>query len=158
MANPLQSLNENFFYNSMLARALVQLLPANDRPNFRYWLYKLHEINGPPEQMSIRNDYMWFMLLMLQSKRITEPFKNEPTQGELKPLRNVLPPKIYEEILTCSDQNMSWLEQAGDTLNLTELEKAQDPPSSPPAQFLDNQPVPRDGIICYMAAFSDHDY
>lgn len=53
---------------------------------------------------------------------------------------------------------MSWLEQAGDTLNLTELEKAQEPPSSPPSQFLDNQPVPRDGIICYLAAFSDHDY
>lgn len=61
-----------------------------DRPNFRYWLYKLHEIDGSPEQMSIRNDYMWFMLLMLQSKRIAEPFKNEPPQGELKPLRQIL--------------------------------------------------------------------
>lgn len=30
-------------------------------------------------------------------------------------------------------------------------------PQCRPAQFFHIQPVPQDGIICYMAAFSDHE-
>lgn len=40
MANPIQALNENFFYNSMLARALVQLMPITGR----YFVYLLDHL------------------------------------------------------------------------------------------------------------------
>lgn len=38
MANPIQALNENFFYNSMLARALVQLMPISGKYHLPIYL------------------------------------------------------------------------------------------------------------------------
>ncbi|KAB0802060.1 hypothetical protein PPYR_04246 [Photinus pyralis] len=154
MANPVQALNDNFFYNSMLARALVPLIPTNFRTPIRHWLDKLHDMDKTMEEMAVRNDYMWFLLLMLQSKKVTEPFSNIPPP-ELKPLRKILAPAVYEEILTATDQNMAWLDNVNE--HNTER-KLPEPISSLPSQFLDNQPLPQNGIICYMAAFSDHDF
>ncbi|KAF5295132.1 hypothetical protein FQA39_LY13283 [Lamprigera yunnana] len=154
MANPVQALNENFFYNSMLARALVPLLPALNRTAIRMWLDKLHEMDNTPEEMTIRNDYMWFLLLMLQSKKVTDPFNNAPPH-ELSPLATKLSRKVYEEILTATDQNMSWLDRADESVR---KEKKPKPVTSHPSQFLDSQPVPKNGIMCYMAAFSDQDF
>ncbi|KAK4882892.1 hypothetical protein RN001_006211 [Aquatica leii] len=154
MANPVQALNDNFFYNSMLARALVPLLPALNRSPIRMWLDKLHEMDSSPEEMGIRNDYMWFLLLMLQSKKVSEPFSNAPPH-ELQPLRTILSPKVYEEILSATDRNMSWLEHVNENVNSNQKPTRV---SSHPAKFFENQPLPKNGIICYMAAFSDHDF
>lgn len=67
------------------------------------------------------------------------------------------PPRLYEEILTASDQNnMSWLDQV-DSEAVGGGAGRSDTISAPPAAFLNNQPVPKAGFMCYMAAFSDHD-
>lgn len=90
MTNPVQSLNENFVYNSLIARALVPLMPASNRSSLRLWILKLHEIDGETEILKIRNEYMWFLLLVLQTKRITPPFTTDPPKGELQELRDIL--------------------------------------------------------------------
>lgn len=90
MANPIQSLNENFVYNSMLARALIQLLPNHEKATIRAWLDKLHQMEGSPDEMNNRNEYMWFLLLMLQNKKVTVPFNRSPPTGVLRPLRDIL--------------------------------------------------------------------
>ncbi|XP_017774200.1 PREDICTED: uncharacterized protein LOC108560970 [Nicrophorus vespilloides] len=159
MANPVLSLNENFMYNSMLARALLQLVSVTERDILQLWLDKLHEMDENSDEMSIRNEYMWFLLLQLQNKRIIQPFNKSPPNLKLKPLKNVLPQHVYEEVLTSTEQNMSWLGQAGEEPSSKETDdNIADPPSSLPCMFLQNQPTPRNGIICYFAAFSDQDY
>lgn len=110
MANPIQALNENFFYNSMLARALVQLMPISgkltqimnteklientiERQTIRAWLEQLHRMDADSDEMTIRNDYMWFLLLMLQNKKLRSPFSKMPPR-ELRPIRDVVVRKI----------------------------------------------------------------
>lgn len=90
MANPVQALNENFVYNSLIARSLVPLMPASDRPQLRLWIQKLHEVDGDTDILKIRNEYMWFLLLVLQSNRVTQPFTTDPPKGELQVLKNIL--------------------------------------------------------------------
>lgn len=91
MANPLHALDENFFYNSMLARALVAVIPEPERLVIRIWLDKLHEITEVHgNEKAIRNEYMWFLLLQLQNKHITVPFKTHPPHSELRPLQDIL--------------------------------------------------------------------
>ncbi|GJQ69490.1 hypothetical protein Trydic_g6595 [Trypoxylus dichotomus] len=161
MASPSKALNENFAYNSMLARALIQLIPAHEREVVRVWLNKLHVMDRHAAEMKIRNEYMWFLLLMLQNKRLQPPFSRIPPGGELRPLNEVLAPDIYEDVLMTTDEQTSeWLENPCNLESSCKeifTSEAHAYPSTHPAEFLENQPKPRNGIICYVAAFSDHD-
>ncbi|KAJ8919144.1 hypothetical protein NQ315_012129 [Exocentrus adspersus] len=151
---PLQTnpLDENFFYNSMLAKALVQLIPPNERVILKAWFDKLLELCKTPTEKELRNEYMWFILLMLQCQKVREPFNSMPPR-ELVPLRDAVPTKIYEEVLVANDDNMAWL----DNLDVTQGEKRVRFTNSPPSAFFNNQPVPHEGIICYISAFSDRE-
>lgn len=61
-------------------------------------------------------------------------------------------------MVNAADQGASWIDQmtAKDDGDATTAKP--EAISCPPAQFLNNQPIPQNGIICYLAAFSDHDY
>ncbi|KAK9758801.1 protein of unknown function (DUF4485) [Popillia japonica] len=158
MASPSKALNENFAYNSMLARALVQLIPAHDRETVRIWFNKLHVMDRSAEDMKRRNEYMWFLLLMLQNKRLQPPFNKSPPGGELRPLNEIISPDIYEDVLMSSDdQSATWLDTAcnmDQTCKDVYTSEDQHFPSTHPAEFLNNQPLPQNGIICYVAAFA----
>lgn len=54
------------------------------------WLQKLTETDGEPEELTTRNEYMWFLLLTLQNRKITVPFSSEPPSGPLRPLKEFL--------------------------------------------------------------------
>lgn len=41
------------------------------------------------DEMTLRNDYMWYLLLMLQNKKLSTPFDHEPPR-ELKPIRDIV--------------------------------------------------------------------
>lgn len=41
------------------------------------------------EEMTLRNDYMWFLLLMLQNKKLSPPFDRMPPR-ELRPIRDIV--------------------------------------------------------------------
>lgn len=61
-----------------------------------------------------------------------------------------------------TDQETSWIEQViskqdSDSENDEASSKLQ-AISSPPAEFFKNQPVPKNGIICYFVVFSDYNY
>ncbi|KAL3279264.1 hypothetical protein HHI36_016776 [Cryptolaemus montrouzieri] len=151
-----QGLNENFFYNSMLARALLQILPFRDRRSVRLWLDKLADMDNNDEEVTLRHEYMWFLLLMLETKQIREPFDRFPPK-DLVPLKDAVPRNIYEDVLLWNDQTSFSAEACKDP-NAESIE-AGGPPAktSSPAKFLASQPWPRNGVICYLAAFSDRD-
>lgn len=60
--------------------------------------------------------------------------------------------------MNASDQGASWIDQMTSKEDGDTAPPKPDTISAPPAQFFSNQPVPKNGIICYLAAFSDHDY
>lgn len=86
MASPITALNEHFMYNLRLAKALQQLLSPTDRKMIELWFDKLAEMDKTTDQVVIRSDYMWFILLMLQNKKVREPFTKLPPHN-LVPLK-----------------------------------------------------------------------
>lgn len=46
-------------------------------------------MDADSEEMTLRNDYMWFLLLMLQNKKLSAPFDKMPP-SELRPIRDIV--------------------------------------------------------------------
>lgn len=62
------------------------------------------------------------------------------------------PSEIYDDIvLSFEEIDYNWLDEL--IKNREESERSVENLS--PSMFLDNQPKPKSGVICYMAAFSD---
>ncbi|XP_045461413.1 uncharacterized protein LOC123671548 [Harmonia axyridis] len=152
--NKAQSLNENFFYNTMLARALLQILPYRDKQCVKNWLDRLADMDQSDDELTLRHEYMWFLLLMMETKKIREPFNVLPPK-ELVPLKDAVPTNVYEEVLLWNDQTSFSSEKEPEGKALAD--KGPVLKNSSPAKFLDNQPWPKQGVICYLAAFSDRD-
>lgn len=150
--NKIQALNENFFYNSMLARALLQIVPFKERKGIRIWFDRLAELDGSDQEIQLRHEYMWFLLLMLETRKIREPFCSLPPK-EILPLKDAVPIHIYEEVLMSNDQG-NFIDPQG----VETKEQAPSVKTSAPSKFLENQPTPKNGIVCYLAAFSDQDF
>ncbi|CAH1996800.1 unnamed protein product [Acanthoscelides obtectus] len=101
------------------------------------------------EQKEIRNEYVWFILLMLQCKKLREPFTGVPPL-ELEPLRDIVSSKVYEEVMVANDDNMDWLEKSkGISKRNVQFR------GTAPSQFFKSMPIPNAGVICYLSAFSD---
>lgn len=62
---------------------------------------------------------------------------------------------MYEDVLVANEENMKWVDQNGMEHHLEGVKKAETH-SSAPSKFLESQPVPNEGVLCYMATFSDH--
>ncbi|ENN83007.1 uncharacterized protein LOC125503131 [Dendroctonus ponderosae] len=146
----------NFFYNSMLAKALVQLIPAQEKPPLRAWFDKLLTLSSTPKEVEMRDEFMWFMLMMLQCQKIRKPF-NKPPPEQLEPLRDLVDPKVYEEILVANRGNTTWLDKVTLEPSLAD-EGPESFKAAAPSKFYDSQPFPHEGVVCYIAAFSDQSY
>ncbi|CAH0553115.1 unnamed protein product [Brassicogethes aeneus] len=86
-----RALNNCFINNTKLVQTLQQLYPPIERNMLQLWIDKLTETNSSLEKIVIRNDYMWFILLMLQKKKIRKPFNQLPP-SEILPLNEVIVP------------------------------------------------------------------
>ncbi|KAK2585036.1 hypothetical protein KPH14_008559 [Odynerus spinipes] len=146
--------NENFVYNDMLARALVQLFPREERTLIHMWLEKLRKASvDNTEKLSNRNNYMWLLLSVLQNGSLVEPFDEAPPIDELPPICDIMPAQMIEEMIASPDRNLSHLDATSSDANVMDLKE----PSSigmPPRKFLDHQPRPVNGISCYFSVFS----
>ncbi|XP_066590149.1 uncharacterized protein [Prorops nasuta] len=148
----IEALNENFVYNDMLVRALVQLYSEEEKKHIHIWLEKLRNIRGNKETRMSRNNYMWLLLLVMKSGTLTEPFNKLPPQNELPPISELVPAHIFEEALSSTNQNFSWIEKMLSETNL--IQKGNENNAIPPKNFLDHQPQPVNGISCYFSIFS----
>ncbi|XP_030757458.1 uncharacterized protein LOC115883262 [Sitophilus oryzae] len=121
MTDPVIALNDHFHYNSKMGKALQQFLPPNDRKMIQLWFDKLINMDRNVEQMIIRSDYMWFILLMLQGRKLRDPFTKLPPI-HLPPLKKFVPLHVYEEVLISNEPNMIYVNRksSDDILNLKE--------------------------------------
>lgn len=125
------------------------------------------------DEMTIRNDYLWFLLLAMQyDRKLVAPFDQEPPEGDIHPLPYVVPHHVYEEVLYKTENTFKWIDHL---LNVQEEKPKEDKPEGTqtevniddfnlklvrpkPAAFLATRPKPRKGSFCYMAAFSKSDH
>lgn len=154
--NPNKLLIENYDYNRLLAKALMELFPHSDRGKVSKWLHRLEEMSHSPEQLLYRSHYMWFLLLVMQRGKLTPPFSLPPPLGQLKPLHEVLPVEIYEDIINSAalqQKSQTWIDDMAKN-----AEKAEDESKKGlfPCNFFENQPIPAEGSFCYAAVFSDY--
>ncbi|KAL1490769.1 hypothetical protein ABEB36_013413 [Hypothenemus hampei] len=110
MANAVIALNDHFHYNCKIATTLQQFLPPNERKMIQLWFDKLEHMNKTLEEIIIRSDYMWFILLMLQNRKIKDPFTQLPPHQVL-PLKKFIPIQVYEEVLIANEPNMIYAEK-----------------------------------------------
>ncbi|XP_069703383.1 uncharacterized protein [Periplaneta americana] len=133
---------------------LLSVPDTIDHSRVNLWLEKLDKMNSCPEEMTIRNDYIWFLLLMMQNQRLTVPFNKLPPAGNLRHLAQVLPSKVYEDVLMASNQNMACLDKLPEEEENPSKEHELSGTPIPPSKFLDIQPKPKNGMMCYMGVFS----
>lgn len=60
-----------------------------ERTILRKWFDKLLQLCKTDKEKEMRNEYMWFILLMLQCQKIREPFNSMPPT-ELEILRDTV--------------------------------------------------------------------
>ncbi|CAH0554060.1 unnamed protein product [Brassicogethes aeneus] len=153
------ALTENFYFNNMLARALVQVAPYHERVVLLKWFDRLNELKKDQNELEIRKDYMIFILLMLQCNKVREPF-TDPPPSIIIPLKDAVNKKIYEEILLSNDailtsENTPIDENENEEDN-DDDQKVKNKYCAPP-KFFSEQPYPNDGVIVYTAVFSSQE-
>lgn len=66
-----------------------------EKKQIQRWLQRLVNYNSSYDELKLRNDYVWFLLVQLESGQITIPFVNSPPKtGPL--------PSITESVVTKS--------------------------------------------------------
>ena len=61
-----------------------------ERPHICFWLDKLQTVSGDKKALMTRNNYMWLLLLAMQSDKLAEPFDRLPPTNELPPISDIM--------------------------------------------------------------------
>lgn len=99
--------------------------------------------------MRLRNDFMYYLVLNIQSGELKPPFTEKPAAGRLPMLAQVLPGG--PEALSDLEGAGKWAE--GD-LQSKEGKPVLQQRSPDGGAFLAAQPIPRCGAFCYLAVVS----
>ncbi|KAK9503906.1 hypothetical protein O3M35_010368 [Rhynocoris fuscipes] len=171
MPNPYKILNETFTFNILLVRALVHMAPHKDRKYLVEWAKKLSEPCNTPDEMSVRNEYAWYLLVMLQSGQIGQPFNASPPPGNLPELVKVISRDVYKELIESTldsqilseslermKENSANQEEEDSKNNQEGNKQTVNDLTVEPSEFFDWQPRPQNGTFCYACAFSNYEY
>lgn len=165
-----EDLNYDFNYNLFIAKTLVgNLQKQEDKNRSIRWMKKLSTCNRTINEMSLRNDFMYYLIVNMQNGELQPPFNENPPQ---KPL-----PSIAHFLVTIL---LFWRRSSADLLfqpggaegKTTENKQFEDAQGSAPkkpfiyahspdgGEFLTAQPIPRCGAFCYLAVVArkpEHD-
>ncbi|KAJ8933848.1 hypothetical protein NQ314_013770 [Rhamnusium bicolor] len=127
MGEAAENLNYDCNYNMFLAKIALSNLPrSEDRQKAVKWMKKLTTCNRSIEEMKLRNDFMYYLVVNIQQGELHPPFTENPPTSPLPNIANLLvsaggrKPMLYEN-------------------------------SPDGGAFLAAQPVPRCGAFCYLA-------
>lgn len=57
-----------------------------DRGFVHEWIQKFYKMDNNIEEQMLRNDYMWFLRVQLDSRLLNKPFLSNPPKGTLLPI------------------------------------------------------------------------
>ncbi|XP_012262264.1 uncharacterized protein LOC105689668 [Athalia rosae] len=145
------SLNYDCNYNLFLAKRLIaDMRHMRDRQRVIKWLRYLMSSNKSIQEMQLRNDFMYYLVLHLQEGTLRPPFDAEPPAvGSLVDIAGLIPGRIDntenpEEIIASLE------EPGGDNPMVMKM-------SPDGGAFLAAQPVPHQGSFCYLAITTKKD-
>lgn len=96
-------------------------------------MQKLKNAATDVAEARIRNDFMNYLLVALQTRKMVAPFDKSPPEAALSTLTHLMP-----EVTTTREPETP--------LNADIFRKSPDG-----GQFLLRQPVPKSGVFCYLA-------
>lgn len=91
MGDLVEDLNYDFNYNMFLTKTMLTLLTSlSDRQKAVRWMRKLTTCNRCIEEMKLRNDFMYYLVLNVQNGELRPPFTDNPPHGALPAIAHLL--------------------------------------------------------------------
>ncbi|XP_050426761.1 uncharacterized protein LOC126837063 [Adelges cooleyi] len=140
---------EAYVCDRQYAIVLAQLISVNEREKVYKWIERLDKMTECDEVLEERAMYLRFLTLSLKNGKLVSPFTKLPPPS-LRPLSVVMPRSVHnlvfkEKLATGAD-----CPPTEDTTT-----KRYCPPDEiEPKLFFSRQPMPRNGVLSYAAAFS----
>ncbi|XP_069697405.1 uncharacterized protein [Periplaneta americana] len=155
-----EDLNYDCNYNMFLIRTMMENLRKNDRPRVISWMRKLAACNRSIDEMRLRNDFMYYLVLNVQKGELKPPFTESPPIGPLPNICNV----VQHDHGSGSESKRGEKDASGAVPSPTEwMDEVDTGKKERPfiyqhspdgGAFLASQPVPRCGAFCYLAVVS----
>lgn len=76
-----QERNNYFRKNAEMVTGLMHFIPDKEKRFVKKWIQKLLKMNETENDQNLRNDYIWFLLIQLQTGKLTKPFIVNPAQN-----------------------------------------------------------------------------
>nr|XP_024216166.1 uncharacterized protein LOC112210605 [Halyomorpha halys] len=156
MAEDPEDLNYDCNYNLFLAKTMLgNLRNIQDRQKVLRWMRKLSGCNRSLAEMKLRNEFMYSLVVSIQSGNLSPPFNDNPPAGSLQSLG----------VLLAGTKNATAMGlQIDPSQGLWGQEHAVTSPEMPMlyrqspdgGAFLAAQPIPKCGAFCYLAVVADH--
>lgn len=103
---------EYFAAHCAMVFSLLPFVRSDDRKILYKWLDKFRGSNDSEDDRTNRNDYLWFMLIQMESGTVTYPFTGPPPKGPLIPLLQFMPKALYIKIMKAANQKLLDYEEA----------------------------------------------
>lgn len=103
---------EYFATHCAMVFSLLPFVRSDDRKILYKWLEKFRQSNETEADRTNRNDYIWFMLIQMESGTVTFPFTGPPPKGELIPLLQFMPKPLYIKIMKAANLKLLDYEEA----------------------------------------------
>lgn len=110
---------------------------------------KLTTCNRSIEEMKLRNDFMYYLVMNVQNGELRPPFTENPPPGPLPSIAHLLPGGA--EAMAGLDAAAKWHGDADSQKSSQPLIYQHSPDGG---AFLAAQPIPRCGAFCYLAVIS----
>lgn len=109
---------------------------------------KLTTCNRSIEEMKLRNDFMYYLVMNVQNGELRPPFTENPPAGPLPGIAHLLPGGA--EAVAGVDTSIKF----GDAESMKSSQPLIYQHSPDGGAFLAAQPIPRCGAFCYLAVIS----
>lgn len=91
MSDTVEDLNYDFNYNLFIAKTLLNNLSKHeDKSRATRWMKKLSTCNRTINEIRLRNDFMYYLIVNIQSGELQPPFNENPPQKPLPSIAHLL--------------------------------------------------------------------
>ncbi|XP_024945022.1 uncharacterized protein LOC107271944 [Cephus cinctus] len=151
-----ESLMYDCNYNLFLVKTMLpNVRNVQDRQTAVRWLRFLKNCAKSIDEMRLRNDFMYYLVLNVQEGVLKAPFNKPPPNAPLMSIASLLPgtTDILEEGDTSNEKFGKIDQTASGVAGIPK--KSQIMQRSPDGgEFLASQPIPDVGAFCYMAVIT----
>ncbi|KAI4498217.1 hypothetical protein M0802_006703 [Mischocyttarus mexicanus] len=145
-----ESLLYDWNYNLFCVKTMLpNLRNIQDRQTVVRWLRFLKNCTKSIDEMKLRNDFMYYLVLNVQEGELKTPFNKPPPNQSLITMKNMLQLVDADEKIEKIDKFAKLKSMMGKGRRSELLSRSPDG-----GDFLLSQPIPDVGAFCYIAVLS----